>query len=242
MTTNKERIKNLEVGPGGLQDSMRRLELGFADKFHQMEDTLNKLMEALLSHKEGSSNNTNDHNGRFRYNRDELMERTEGGRQLFSFKLAKLEFPIYSGDDLIERFNRVDQFFEYQGTTDAQKVSLASFPLEGEANQWWQWLRRAYKKEGREVMWAIFEEERWARFGPTECEDFDEALSRVKHMGSLQDYQKEFERDGKTLDYRFKFATDQSDLALGDLLQSSRDLKLFPKTCTQMRKNESPPT
>jgi len=33
----------------------------------------------------------------------------------------------------------------------------------------------------------------WARFGPTECEDFDEALSKVKQEGSLRKYQKEFE-------------------------------------------------
>lgn len=46
------------------------------------------------------------------------------------------------------------------------------------------------------MTWAIFEEELWARFGPTECEDFDEALSRVKQVGSLRDYQKEFEKLG----------------------------------------------
>jgi len=73
---------------------------------------------------------------------------------------------------------------------------LASFHLEGEANQWWQWLHRAYKEEGRTVTWEIFEEELWARFGPTECEDFDEALSKIRQVGSLRDYQKEFERLG----------------------------------------------
>lgn len=61
-----------------------------------------------------------------------------GGREIFTSKLAKLEFPKYSGEDPTEWFNCVDQFFEYQGTTEAQKVSLASFHLEGEANQWWQ--------------------------------------------------------------------------------------------------------
>ena len=34
------------------------------------------------------------------------------------------------------------------------------------------------------------------RFGPIDCEDFDEALSRVKQTGTLRDYQKEFERLG----------------------------------------------
>jgi hypothetical protein len=48
---------------------------------------------------------------------------------MFSSKLAKLEFPIYSGNDPTEWFNIIDQFFEYQGTTEAQKVSLTSFHL-----------------------------------------------------------------------------------------------------------------
>jgi hypothetical protein len=57
-------------------------------------------------------------------------------------------------------------------------------------------LRRSYKEEGREVTWDIFQEELWARFGPIECEDFDEALSKVKQERSLREYQKEFERLG----------------------------------------------
>lgn len=46
------------------------------------------------------------------------------------------------------------------------------------------------------MTWEIFHDELWARFCPTECEDFDEALSKVKQLGSLRDYQKEFERLG----------------------------------------------
>ena len=156
MTTNKEGIENLEVGLGGLQDGMSRLELNIVDRIHQMESNINKLTEALLSNKEGSSSNTNDRSERTHHNREEFLEKIDGGRQMFSSKLAKLEFPIYSGNDPTEWFNRVDQFFEYQSTIEAQKVSLASFHLQGEANQWWQWLRRAYKDEERELTWLIF--------------------------------------------------------------------------------------
>jgi hypothetical protein len=94
-----------------------------------MESNINKLIEVLLSNKEGSSSNTNDRNRRTLHNREQFMEKIDGGRQMFSSKLAKLEFPIYSGNDPTEWFNRVDQFFEYQGTTEAQKVSLISFHL-----------------------------------------------------------------------------------------------------------------
>nr|TKR91578.1 hypothetical protein D5086_0000222020 [Populus alba] len=46
------------------------------------------------------------------------------------------------------------------------------------------------------MTWEAFEEELWARFGPTDGEDFDEALSRIKQVGSLRDYQSEFEKLG----------------------------------------------
>ena len=129
-------------------------------------------------------------NGR---DRDQL----ESGCPMFSFKLARLKFPkLYSCDDLIEWLRRVEQFFEYQSTLESQMVSLASFHLEGEASQWWQWLRKAYQEEGKEVSWGMFVEEIWSCFGLIDCEDFDELLSKIQQIRSLQDHQKEFERLG----------------------------------------------
>ncbi|KAH7571764.1 hypothetical protein JRO89_XS04G0135500 [Xanthoceras sorbifolium] len=66
---------------------------------------------------------------------------------MFSLKMAKLEFPRYSDNDPTKWFNRVEQFFEFQCTTEVQKVPLASLHNKGEANQWWQWLHRAYKEK-----------------------------------------------------------------------------------------------
>ncbi|RVW21961.1 hypothetical protein CK203_107764 [Vitis vinifera] len=181
MATNKERIEALETGLGGVQDGIQRLE-----------DTVNRLSEILLSTRESSNNHNNGREGFVRPQREE----NDSGRQIFSSKMVKLEFPKYSRADPTEWCNRVAQFFEFQDTADNQKVSLASFHLEGEANQWWQWLRRVYQEEDRVVTWELFEEELWARFGPTECENFDEALSKIRQIGSLRDYQKEFERLG----------------------------------------------
>ena len=96
----------------------------------------------------------------------------------------------------MEWFNRVTQYFEYQETTDEQKVVLALYRLEGEANQWWQWIRKAYQEGGRPITWETLVDKLWERFIPTDCEDFDEALSWVEQTGSLRDYQKEFERLG----------------------------------------------
>jgi len=189
---NKERIEMLEAGLGGVQEGVQRMEMSMSGKMHQLEETINKLSEAMLSSKGESSHGNTNREGNSR----SIHEENEGYRQVFSSKMAKLEFPRYSGQDPTEWFNRVDQFFEFQNTPANQKVSLASFHLEGEANQWRQWARRTYKEEGRIMTWEAFEDELWARFGPIDCEDFDEALSRIKQVGSLRDYQSEFEKLG----------------------------------------------
>ncbi|KAH7572795.1 hypothetical protein JRO89_XS03G0015500 [Xanthoceras sorbifolium] len=121
MANNKEKIELLEVGLGGVQNGLRRMELGLIDKIQQLEDTITKLSEALLLSRGSPS------------------------------------------------------------------------------NQWWQWLRRTLDKEYKVITWEVFEDELRARFGPSDLEDFDVALSRVKQMGTLRDYQWEFERLGNRL-------------------------------------------
>jgi len=39
------------------------------------------------------------------------------------------------------------QYFDYQGTLEDRKVILATFHLEGETNQWWQWIKNVYCEE-----------------------------------------------------------------------------------------------
>lgn len=92
----------------------------------------------------------------------------------------KMEFSKFHGEDPIIWLDRVDQFFEYQSTAKGQKVTLAAFYIEDEANQWWQWLKKVYQAENQQVTWPILERELLARFGPTGYEDYNEALSRVK--------------------------------------------------------------
>ncbi|KAG8658352.1 hypothetical protein MANES_03G138751v8 [Manihot esculenta] len=141
-----------------------------------------------FSNKDGSSNV-----GDRSQNRSGREDSREGGKPIFTSKLAKIEFPKFSGDDPTEWMTRVEQFFDYQKTDTSEKVYLASYHLQGEANQWWRWLKRSYEEEGKEVSWDTFVEELWSRFGPTECEDFDESLSKIRQTGPLRDYQREFE-------------------------------------------------
>ena len=113
---------------------------------------------------------------------------------------TKLDFPRYSGDDPTVWLDRVMQYFDYQGTRGERKVVLAAFHLDGEANQWWQWLKKVYHEENKVVTWEKFKKELLVRFGPTEADDFDEALSRICQHGTLKEYQREFERLANRVD------------------------------------------
>ena len=188
MSIKKERIENLEASFGDLQTQYDQIKVGVGDKLRKIEATISRMSDILITRHETSLGSPNAQAAQSSNGQDRLEER----RPMFTSKLAKLEFSRYSGDDPIEWFTRVGQFFEYQNTSETNKVYLASFHLEGEANQWWQWLRRAYHEEGKVVTWGIFVEELWSRFGPTDCEDFDEVLSKIEQKGSLRDYQKEF--------------------------------------------------
>ncbi|KAE8676919.1 hypothetical protein F3Y22_tig00111569pilonHSYRG00069 [Hibiscus syriacus] len=164
MTTNKELIERLEEGLGGVQPGMQRMEVRITDKNQRLEDTIAKLSGAFSASSGSPSHNNYQNEGAHRTNRD-----TGDNIRPFSSKIAKLEFPRFSGDDPTEWLNRVDQFFEFQEIDADQKGNIS---------------------------WEAFEDEVRARFGPPDSEDFDEALSRVRQTGTLQDYQREFERLG----------------------------------------------
>ena len=58
MTTNKERIENLEAGLVGVQGGFQRMEMDVGNKLHQLEEAISKLSEILRANK-GPVGNTN---------------------------------------------------------------------------------------------------------------------------------------------------------------------------------------
>ncbi|KAL4339217.1 hypothetical protein GQ457_08G014540 [Hibiscus cannabinus] len=179
MSTNRERIENLETSFGSVQDQLHRFETNITDKIQQLENALSKDTDALLSKQEPTSSHVNSSTGLFQQAKEESRV---SGCSLSFVQPTKLEFSKYAGDNPTEWFTHVDQFFELQGTMDSEKIQLASYHLQGEANQWWRWLRQSYMTDDKEITWEIFVEELWARFGPTDCEDFHEALPRSSKL------------------------------------------------------------
>ena len=95
MSTNKERIENLEASFGDLQTKFDRMEVGVGDKLRQIEAAISRMSNILITRHETSLGSPNAQASQSSNGQDLL----EGRRPMFTSKLAKLEFPRYSGDD-----------------------------------------------------------------------------------------------------------------------------------------------
>ncbi|CAL5340388.1 unnamed protein product [Camellia sinensis] len=85
---------------------------------------------------------------------------------------------------------RAEQFFRFQVTPEADKVGLASFHLEGDAQLWYQLLCQ----NENEVSWPEFEGGLQPRFGFTQYYDPFGELTKLQQQGSIKDYQSQFEK------------------------------------------------
>jgi hypothetical protein len=106
-------------------------------------------------------------------------------------KLAKLEFPRYDGiEDPTSWVCRVEQYFEFQRTEEENKVMLTTYHLEGEAQLWYH----IFKEDVMNISWENLKEAMHVRFGPTQFEDFYGDLSKLRQVGSVKEYQCQFEK------------------------------------------------
>ncbi|PKI77669.1 hypothetical protein CRG98_001952 [Punica granatum] len=110
---------------------------------------------------------------------------------------ARMEFPRFSGEDPRVWLDRARQYFAAQDVDKEEHVRLATFHLEGEANQWWQWFNHLNRR--KRMSWRQFEKGLLVRFGSSEYEDNNEAMSKLWQKGAFREYLGEFERLMNTL-------------------------------------------
>ncbi|GKD36555.1 ty3-gypsy retrotransposon protein [Tanacetum coccineum] len=84
----------------------------------------------------------------------------------------------------------ITEYFSLQNTPADQWLKIVGFNLEGAAAEWFQWMT----KNGLITTWTRFEESVRNCFGPSEYEDPNGALSKLLQLGTVKDYQREFEK------------------------------------------------
>ena len=95
ISTNKERIENLEASFGDLQTKFDRMDVGVGDKLRKIEAAISRMSNILITRHETFLGSPNAQAAQSSNGQDQ----PEGRRPMFTSKLAKLELPGYSGDD-----------------------------------------------------------------------------------------------------------------------------------------------
>lgn len=174
--TNKERLDSLEINVGAIQDELQKISTGMGDKMNNLETMLQQLTASIHSNRESGS-----------ANRDGIVQPNQASvradhipptslppeprpppeQRPIPQRHVKLDFPRFQGGDPTQWISKAKQYFKYQGIPEDQRVEFAFYHLEDEANEWWQATSKTLRDTELIITWRVFEEEMWARFGPT---------------------------------------------------------------------------
>ncbi|XP_028237026.1 uncharacterized protein LOC114416364 [Glycine soja] len=101
----------------------------------------------------------------------------------------KLDVPRFDGSDPLGWIYKITQFFEYHGTPDSDKLTIASFYMEGRTLAWFQWMNTSEQFPS----WPAFLHALRTRFAPSQFEDPSGALSKLTQTGTVTQYLSDFE-------------------------------------------------
>jgi hypothetical protein len=172
----EQRIENLEKKVGSMEERLTK----------QMEEMLAVIVDQLQKNQGEEANKSASSSG---VRSSKTITRTDSGG---SFpKVAKLNFPKYEGtEDPTSWVCRVEQFFEFQNTAEEDKVMLAAYHLEGEAQLWYQ----LFKETEEGASWEQLKEGLHIRYGPKQFDDFFGDLTKLRQTGTVREYLGQYER------------------------------------------------
>ena len=111
------------------------------------------------------------------------------GEQSVNMKPMRIDVPRYEGGDPQGWIFKIQQYFDFHNATEVQRLQIAPLYFDGKALAWYQWCQKNTKIDS----WDGFLKALQVRFGPSELEDYQGKLSKLVQVGSVLDYQEEFE-------------------------------------------------
>ncbi|KAL5844111.1 hypothetical protein ACOSQ4_010069 [Xanthoceras sorbifolium] len=104
-------------------------------------------------------------------------------------KSMRLDVPRFSGANPTAWVSRIQRYFDYYNTPDPQRLIIASFHLDGDALDWFDWMSKNHLIFRWHEFLLVIEK----HFGPSEYEDHFGKLSKLVQTNALSDYQHQFE-------------------------------------------------
>ncbi|KAK2996971.1 hypothetical protein RJ639_026366 [Escallonia herrerae] len=121
------------------------------------------------------------------------QEQSSGIAGMCHPKVIKMDFPRFNREEDPTSWScRASQFFDYHQTPEEERVLMASWNLEGDAQLWYQLLKEEHGEHC--ITWQIFIDELFERFGPTRYQDCFGDLTKLQQTGTVKEYQAQFSR------------------------------------------------
>lgn len=120
---------------------------------------------------------------------------------------VKLDIPRFDGRDPLGWIFKISQLFEYQNTPEEERITVASFYLDGAALSWYQWMFR----NGFITSWSGFLQALESRFAPTFYDDPKGALFKLTQRGNVNEYLTEYRTSTSFLAKLFHFRSYAGD-------------------------------
>lgn len=90
---------------------------------------------------------------------------------------------------------RMEKIFDILGCSETQKVSLATYKLEGDAEHWWRMAKQKYKGKENELVWSAFKKDFEDKYIPPAVKNQKRIEFLNLEQGSLTvaEYQRKFD-------------------------------------------------
>ncbi|KAF5481388.1 hypothetical protein F2P56_002043 [Juglans regia] len=152
----------------------------------KQSDTISQQLSALMEIQRGKFRDSGGGSGSGSHGGDAEGSPRGGDVQT---RTIRLDFPVFHGEDPAGWIYKVHQFFSFHNTLPQQRLRLTSFHMEGKALTWFQNL----EESGQLTDWESFLKALLVHFGPNAYDDPMESLTRLRQMGSVEEYKDKFE-------------------------------------------------
>ncbi|KAF5447657.1 hypothetical protein F2P56_033191, partial [Juglans regia] len=182
------RLNQLQDGLTALKKStdsqMKTLETEMLALKKQSDSVMQQLTALTV---ELQKKNSNYGRGESSNNQEYREEHVDQNRDNYP-RQVRIDFPFFHGEGPSGWLYKVNHYFTYYNTLPQHRLRLASFHMDGQALVWFQDL----EESGEIREWEDFTKALLTRFGPSSYDDPMEALTRLKQMGTVEEYKASF--------------------------------------------------